>query len=120
MQTLHLLCYNNISITLKIIIMNPKEFAQAIKQPGIYLLDVRPLDDFNKVHIPGANHLDVMDPEFINKAKAMLPKEETIAVYCNTGKRSALAQQELEKLGFKVINLDNGITSWIADNLPTT
>ena len=29
-------------------------------------------------------------------------------------------QKELENLGIKVINLDNGITSWIADNLPTT
>lgn len=100
--------------------MNPSEFSQAIKQPGIYLLDVRPLADYEKVHIPGANHLDVTDPDFINKAETTLPKDKTIAVYCNTGKRSALAQQELEKLGFKVINLDNGITSWIAENLPTT
>lgn len=99
--------------------MNPKEFADAIKKPGIYLLDVRPLADYEKVHIPGANHLDVTDPDFKKKALEQLPKDETIAVYCNTGKRSALAQQQLEQLGFKVINLDQGITSWIAANLPT-
>lgn len=100
--------------------MNPKEFAQAIKQPGVYLLDVRPLEDFEKTHIEGAHHLDVTDPDFKKKATETLPKDETIAVYCNTGKRSALAQQQLEDLGYKVINLDHGITSWIADNLPTT
>ena len=100
--------------------MNPLEFSKAIAQPRVYLLDVRPLADYEKTHIKGAHHLDVTDPDFASKAKGMLPKDETIAVYCNTGKRSALAQQELEKLGYKVINLDNGITSWIADNLPTT
>ena len=100
--------------------MNPQEFSQAIKQPGIYLLDVRPLADYEKVHIPGANHLDVTDPNFMEEARTMLPKDSTIAVYCNTGRRSALAQDELQKLGYKVINLDNGITSWIAENLPTT
>lgn len=100
--------------------MNPKEFSQAIKQPGVYLLDVRPASDYDGSHIEGAHDLDVTDPDFAKKAESTLPKDETIAVYCKTGKHSAIAQQELEKLGYKVINLDNGITSWIADNLPTT
>lgn len=100
--------------------MTPSEFYQAIKEPGVYLLDVRPIEDYEKTHIPGANHLDVTDPDFDKKALATLPKDETIAVYCNTGKRSAIAEGKLKELGFKVINLDNGITSWIAANLPTT
>lgn len=100
--------------------MNPSEFSKAIKAPGVYLLDVRPLADYEKTHIEGANHLDVTDPAFDQKAKETLPKNEVIAVYCNTGKRSAIAQQALEKLGYNVINLDNGITSWIAAGLPTT
>lgn len=99
--------------------MNPLEFSQAIKQPGVYLLDVRPQADFDKVHIEGAHHLDVMQPDFKQKALDTLPKDETIAVYCNTGKRSAIAEQQLKELGFNVINLDEGITSWIAANLPT-
>ena len=100
--------------------MTPSEFSQAIKESGVYLLDVRPLADYEKTHIPGANHLDVMAPDFVSEAEATLPKDETIAVYCNTGKRSAIAAEQLEKLGFKVINLDNGITSWIAAKYPTT
>lgn len=99
--------------------MNPKEFSEAINKPGVYLLDVRPLADFEKAHIPGAHHLDVTDPKFKEEAITSLPKDKTIAVYCNTGKRSAIAQDQLLNLGYKVINLDNGITSWIADNLPT-
>ena len=99
--------------------MNPIEFKEAISRPGVYLLDVRPAADYEKAHIEGATNLDVTAPDFKEKALATLPKDETIAVYCNTGKRSALAESELLKLGFKVINLDNGITSWIAANLPT-
>lgn len=100
--------------------MKPAEFSQAIKSPDVYLLDVRPLADYEKAHIQGAHHLDVTDPDFDNLAVKSLPKDKTIAVYCNTGKRSAMAYQELEKLGFNVINLDEGITSWIAAGLPTT
>ena len=99
--------------------MNPKEFSEAITQPNVYLLDVRPLADFDKTHISGAHHLDVTDANFMDEASATLPKDKTIAVYCNTGKRSALAQEKLLELGFKVINLDQGITSWIAAGLPT-
>ena len=100
--------------------MNPKEFSEAIKQPGVYLLDVRPISDFEKEHIAGAHHIDVTDPNFKEEAIRTLPKNETIAVYCNTGKRSAMAEQQLLQLGYKVINLDQGITSWIAEGLPTT
>lgn len=100
--------------------MNPSEFSQAIKQPGVYLLDVRPADFYDKTHIPGAHNLDVTSPDFKQKAVETLPKDETIAVYCNTGKHSAIAQQQLEELGYNVINLDNGINSWIAAKLPTT
>ena len=100
--------------------MNPTEFSQAIKSPDVYLLDVRPMADYEKAHIEGAHNLDVDDADFITEAEDTLPKDKTIAVYCNTGKHSAIARQKLLDLGYKVINLDNGITSWIADGLPTT
>lgn len=99
--------------------MNPSEFSNAIKENGVYLLDVRPASFYNVEHIEGAHNLDVTNPDFAEKAKEVLPKDQTIAVYCNTGKHSAIAEAELKKLGFNVINLDNGITSWIAAGLPT-
>lgn len=99
--------------------MNPTEFKEAISKPGVYLLDVRPADYYEKAHIEGAHNLDVTSPDFDRKAEKELPKNETIAVYCNTGKHSAIAKDALEKLGFKVINLDNGINSWIEAGLPT-
>ncbi|MCH5240398.1 MAG: rhodanese-like domain-containing protein [Muribaculaceae bacterium] len=100
--------------------MNPTEFSEAIKSPEVFLLDVRPQSDFEKTHIEGAHNIDVMDTDFDNEAMATLPKDKTIAVYCTTGKHSAIAQQKLLQLGYNVINLDNGINSWIAAGLPTT
>lgn len=100
--------------------MTPSEFSEAIKQPGVFLLDVRPASYYDTTHIPGAHNLDVTDPDFKQKALETLPKDETIAVYCNTGKHSAIAQEQLKELGFNVINLDEGINSWIAAKYPTT
>lgn len=100
--------------------MNPLEFSKAIKDPSVYLLDVRPSEFYDTAHIAGAHNLDVTKPDFASLAEKTLPKDKTIAVYCNTGKHSAIAQDELLKLGFNVINLDNGINSWIEAGLPTT
>ncbi|MCH5225931.1 MAG: rhodanese-like domain-containing protein [Muribaculaceae bacterium] len=100
--------------------MNPKEFSEAISQKDVYLVDVRPASAYDEGHIKGAHNLDVEDPDFDKKAEATLPKEDTIAVYCKTGMHSALAKQRLDALGYKVINLDNGLNSWIEAGLPTT
>lgn len=98
--------------------MTPSEFSVAIEQPDVYLLDVRPKEAYDESHIKGAHNLDVTDPDFASKALKSLPKSGKIAVYCQTGKHSAIAKEELEKLGFNVLNLDNGLNSWIADQLP--
>ena len=100
--------------------MNPIEFSEAIKQPGVYLVDVRPASYYKNGHIAGAHNLDVTSPDFKEKAVASLPKDDTIAVYCQTGMHSAIAEKELKELGYKVINLDDGINSWLAANLPVT
>ena len=98
--------------------MNPSEFQKAIEAPDVYLVDVRDAESYAEGHIAGAHNLDVMAPDFKEKA-ATLPKDKTIAVYCLTGKHSAMARDILTDMGYKVINLDNGINSWIAAGLPT-
>jgi predicted sulfurtransferase len=41
-----------------------------------------------------------------------------VAVYCKSGRRSRNAANILVKQGYKVYNLDLGITGWIADGKP--
>ena len=48
----------------------------------------------------------------------MLPADKTIAVYCRSGKRSALAAGGLTKEGYKVVNLRGGIIAWKEAEMP--
>ena len=47
-----------------------------------------------------------------NEALATLDKHRACAVYCRSGKRSAMAASLLSKEGFKVTNLLGGIIAW--------
>ena len=94
--------------------VSPKEFSEVIKNPDVYLLDVRHADEYSAGHISGAHNIDVMAPDFMNLAKKELPKDMTIAVYCGSGKRSGMASDLLSKEGYKIVNLDGGMAAWNA------
>ena len=98
--------------------VKPEEFSKEIKSVDVYLLDVRKPDEFSDGHIHGAANLDVTDPDFTEKALKELPKDKTIAVYCGSGKRSAMAASKLTDAGFKILNLDGGLTAWKDAGLP--
>ena len=72
-------------------------FEQIIKSDSVQLVDVRKLDEFTEGHIPGAMHIDVLTPSFLSNALAKLDKKHPCAVYCRSGKRSAMAASLLAK-----------------------
>lgn len=98
--------------------VDAKEFSEDIKNPEIFLVDVREPDEFATGHIEGATNIDVLKPDFVVTAEHILPNDKTIAVYCGTGKRSAMASEQLTEVGYKVLNLDGGLTAWKAAGLP--
>ena len=100
--------------------VSPDEFRERIYQPEFYLLDVRTPDEFKTGHIKGAHNLDVTNPDFEELAKKELPEDKVIAVYCGSGKRSAMAANKLDLLHFKVLNLEGGLTAWKNAGLPVT
>lgn len=102
------------------ITLTPSEFSEKIKSPEVYLVDVRHPDEYASGHIKGAHNIDVQTPDFVELAEKELPKGMPIAVYCGTGKRSAMASQILSSKGYKIYNLDGGLTAWKADSLPVT
>ena len=63
-------------------------------------------------HIAGAVNIDVLQPDFEQKGKAVLPKGKTIALYCRSGKRSKKAARILSELHYKVVELDGGYLEW--------
>ncbi|CCY03319.1 rhodanese-like protein [Prevotella sp. CAG:924] len=95
------------------------EFATIISDTSkIQLVDVRTPEEYAEGHLERAVNIDVNDSTFLQHATASLEKGKTVAVYCRSGKRSALAASLLAKQGYNVINLLGGILAWKEDRRP--
>ncbi|MBR3432206.1 MAG: rhodanese-like domain-containing protein [Bacteroidaceae bacterium] len=97
---------------------DPEGFAALIADSSVVILDVRTAEEFKDGHIANALNIDVNQKKFVKKAKAMLPKDRTIAVYCRSGRRSANAAELLAKNGYECVNLYGGILAWIENGRP--
>lgn len=100
--------------------LSVEEYAKAIEDTAIVRLDVRTAEEYADGHIANAINIDVLKDDFESKAAASLPKDNTIAVNCRSGKRSKNAARILVKNGFKVIELDAGYNDWVAKGMPVT
>ena len=95
-----------------------QEFAELIADSNVVVLDVRTAAEFAEGHIQGAILIDQGQSDFVEKAKATLPTDKTIAVYCRSGRRSANAAGKLADVGYKCVNLKGGIIAWQGANMP--
>ena len=76
------------------------------------LVDVREESEFAKDHLPGAVHLGKGIIERDIEARVPDPKTELV-LYCGGGYRSALAADNLQRMGYtNVISMDGGIREW--------
>ncbi len=84
------------------------------------LIDVREESEYAKDHLPGAIHLGrgVIERDI----ETRVPDPNTLMIlYCGGGFRSALAADNLQKMGYKnVISMDGGIREWREKNYPLT
>lgn len=93
-------------------------FSTKTAEAGVITLDVRTPGEFMVGHIQGAINIDVEGLQFETEI-AKLDKSATYAVYCHSGRRSAIAVETMHHTGFNnLINLTNGIVDWQANNLP--
>lgn len=92
--------------------VNATEFAEAVQQRGTVLLDVRTSDEFAGGHLPGALNIDVEGGDFEQRI-AGLDKSAAYALYCHSGRRSAIALDKMKEAGFtNVRDLAGGIGAW--------
>ncbi len=87
-------------------------FSELVADSNIVVLDVRTVAEFTEGHIERAILIDQGQSDFVEKAKATLPIEKKIAIYCRSGRRSANAAGKLADIGYKCVNLKGGIIAW--------
>ena len=87
-------------------------FSELVADSNVVVLDVRTVAEFTEGHIEGAILIDQGQSDFVEKAKATLPIEKKIAIYCRSGRRSANAAGKLADIGYKCVNLKGGINAW--------
>ena len=76
----------------------------ALQRGDSLLIDVRSADEFAQGALPGA--IRIGHEEIAARIASVAPdKDRPLVLYCRSGRRSALAQQSLEEMGYsQVIN----------------
>jgi rhodanese-related sulfurtransferase len=83
------------------------------------LVDVREDNEWAKGHLPGAVHLGkgIIERDIEQRAPDTNAK---IILYCGGGFRSALAAENLQKMGYTAVeSMDGGWKGWVEAGLPT-
>jgi len=85
----------------------------------ITLIDVREESEWANGHLPGAVHLGKGIIE--RDIEQRIPTTDTkLILYCGGGFRSALAADNLQKMGYSnVESMDGGWKGWLAAGYPT-
>lgn len=82
------------------------------------LVDVREDSEWEKDHLPGSVHMGkgVIERDVEQKVPDL---NTEMVLYCGGGYRSALAADNLQKMGYKrVISMDGGIRGWREKGYP--
>jgi rhodanese-related sulfurtransferase len=94
------------------------DFSAKSQEVGVVSLDVRTADEFAEGHLIDAININVESGNFEAEIEK-LDKNTTYAVYCRSGRRSAVAVDLMKKAGFtNLYNLDGGVIDWSASGLP--
>jgi rhodanese-related sulfurtransferase len=84
------------------------------------LIDVREAEEWRNGHLPRARHLckGILERD----VEAAIPDPSTpIVLYCGGGFRSALAADNLQKMGYtNVASMDGGWRGWTTAGLPVS
>ena len=89
-----------------------KSVYEVLLKEGHQLIDVRTPVEFMEGHIDGAKNINVKSFEFLDQINSV-SKEDTLLIYCRSGRRSAKASHFMDSLGFKKIyDLRGGYLNW--------
>jgi len=94
--------------------------AKLDRNEKLVLVDVREESEYARDHLPGAIHLGKGIIE--RDIEQCVPELDTpLILYCGGGYRSALAADNLQKMGYtNVLSMDGGIRGWRENSFPLT
>lgn len=85
-----------------------EEFLGKTQDPNVQVIDVRTSAEFTQGHLQNAINIDVESGVF-DQEITKLDKTASYAIYCRSGRRSAIAASKMSEAGFTTIfNLQNG------------
>jgi len=94
--------------------------AKLDREEKFYFIDVREDHEWQQGHADRAEHLGrgILERDVENKIPDLLAE---VILYCGGGFRSALAADNLQKMGYKnVYSMAGGYRAWQEANYPTT
>lgn len=98
--------------------MEPIQMSQLMdrmKEGNVTLIDVRPKEEYEIMHIPGANSIPI---EQLEQHLSSLPANQEIVAYCR-GRYCLLSVEAVELLrahGFKAVRLEESAQEWYSYN----
>ena len=93
------------------------ELLKLVREEAVTVLDVRPVEEYNAAHIPGALSVPLKE---LKRHLAELPRNQEIVAYCR-GPFCVLSVQAVEMLraqGFNAVRLEEGIQDLRAMGFP--
>src|SRR4026208_1419977 len=100
--------------------ISPQDAAAKLNSGEAIVIDVRDKDEWDEGHIPGATPMSRGTIELDVEEKGP-DSNPMIICHCGGGGRSALAAENLQKMGYKnVRSMAGGLKAWKAAGLPPT
>ncbi len=99
--------------------VNREALLELVRKGAVAVLDVRPAEEYNAGHIPGAISIPLKELE---QHLTELPRDQEIVAYCR-GPYCVLSIQAVEMLrgkGFKAVRIEEGIQEFRALGFPIT
>lgn len=99
--------------------VDAQEIHEKLQNKDFVLIDVREKDEWDADHIPGAIHIGkgVIERDIAKHVS----KNQKLVLYCGGGYRSALAADNLQKMGYtQVQSMNGGIRLWREKAYPLT
>jgi len=118
-STLFIMIFSLISCSASSVEIAPEKVYKMINNGGNYtIIDIRKSSSYKDGHIKNAINIEFHPNTFV-KDISKIDRENSIIIYCNSGKKTGKAKPVIQGLKFKSFHiLAGGLKAWMAKNLP--